>query len=324
MPETVSVIIPAYNSATTLGACLTALQRQTQPPLEIIVVDDGSTDGTGRVARAYGVIVLSQSNRGAGVARNRGALAARGHILLFTDADCEPTSDWIEQMLIPFCNEAVVGVKGRYRTRQPQWVARFIQQEYQDRYDLMADQAQIDFIDTYSAGYRREVFWANAGFDPSFRIVEDQEFSFRLAERGYMLVYQPKAVVYHHHKASLAGYAHRKFLVGYWKPAIIRRYPAKLKRDSHTPPSLKIQAALSGVGALLIGAGLLLRRRWLAYSGLGAELLVVLSGGSFLLKIGRRDPPVLLVAPLLLLTRAWALSLGFLLGLLKSSFYETH
>lgn len=323
MAETVSVIIPAYNSAETLGACLAALQRQTRPPEEIIVVNDGSTDGTAQVAAAYGVAVLHQPNAGQAAARNRGARVAGGAILLFTDADCEPAPDWIEQMLIPLQAPAVVGVKGRYQTRQPQLVARFVQQEYQERYDRMAGAAQIDFIDTYSAAYRRQVFLANGGFDPSFRINEDQEFSFRLADRGYRLVYRPQAVVAHQHRATLAGYAYRKFLVGLWKPRVTRRYPAKLRHDSHTPLSLKLQMIFTMVGALLAGAGMILRQRRLLLSGLGSSLLLLVSGLPFLIKIGRRDRPVLLVAPLLLWLRAWALSLGFLVGIVKSFLYET-
>jgi len=175
----VSVVIPVYNGRKTLPACLAGLQRQTHIPDEVIVVDDGSTDGSARVAAQFGVTVLSQENAGPGAARNYGARVARGDVILFIDADCAPAPDWVEAMLTAFANPEVAGAKGEYRTHQPQLVARFVQQEYQSRYDRMAGQSNIDFIDTYSAGYRRQLFLDAGGFDTTFLKNQDQEFSGR-------------------------------------------------------------------------------------------------------------------------------------------------
>jgi len=315
----ISVIIPAYNGGQSLPACLEALQRQTHAPDELIVVDDGSTDDTVALAEQSGVTVLSQAKAGPGAARNRGARAARGDILLFTDADCAPAPDWIEHMLVPFADPSVAGAKGEYRTRQRGLVARFVQQEYQDRYDRMSHQSQIDFVDTYSAAYRRHLFLAAGGFDTSFSTasVEDQEFSFRLAARGHRLVYVPAAIVYHRHDRSLGEYARRKYWIGFWKALVTGRYPDKLVHDSHTPQILKLQMGLAALGALLLlgGAG---TRAWaVAASGWLAWAVLLVSGVPFYFKIGRRDAPVLAVAPLLLFVRAWALGLGFLLGNLR-------
>lgn len=313
---TTSVIVPVYNGAETLAACLAALQQQTQPPQEIIVVDDGSTDGTAAVAAEFGVSLLRQANAGPAAARNRGAQAASGEILLFTDADCVPAPDWAARMVVPFQDPDVVGAKGEYRTQQPGLVARFVQQEYQERYGRMAGQDQIDFIDTYAAAYRRQAFLASGGFDSSFPTasVEDQELSFRLAARGCRLVYVPGAVVYHRHDRSIGEYAHRKYWIGYWKAWITRRYPAKLAHDSHTPPSLKLQLGLAGLGAGGLGVGLLGRQRRPVLAGLLAWLLLLLSGAGLYRQIWQRDPAVLPVAPLLVWVRAWALGWGYLRG----------
>jgi glycosyltransferase involved in cell wall biosynthesis len=315
----ISVIIPVYNGGRTLPACLQALQRQTRLPDEIIVVDDGSTDDTAPVAATFGVRVLSQSNAGPAAARNRGAQAAEGDILLFTDADCTPATDWVERVAAPFADPTVAGTKGEYRTRQRGLVARFVQQEYQDRYDRMVGQLSIDFVDTYSAGYRRDLFLAAGGFDTLFPTasVEDQEFSFRLAERGYRLVYVPGAIVYHQHDRTLGEYVRRKYWIGFWKALVTRRHPARLVHDSHTPQILKAQMGLAALGGVfLLGGGVTGRREpraggWLAWG------LLVLSGLRFYTKILRRDAPVLTVAPTLLFLRAWALGLGFLLGNLR-------
>ncbi len=321
-----SVVIPAYNSAETLPLCLQALQAQRFSPsqYEIIVVDDGSTDDTAQAARHFGsaivpVTVISQPNAGPAAARNRGAQAARGDVLLFTDADCVPFLDWVKCMAAAFTQADVVGAKGVYRTRQRELVARFVQAEYEDKYDRMRTLETIDFVDTYSAGYRRDVFLASGGFDTSFPTasVEDQEFSFALAEAGHRLVFVPDARVFHIHDRTLLEYARRKFWIGYWKVRVMREHPGKLVRDSHTPQVLKLQMVLAALGALLIVGGL-----WkgiLAVAGLAAWAALLISGLPFMFKLLRRDPPVTLVAPLMIFVRAWALGLGFLAGLVRLS-----
>jgi len=320
MGHVISVIIPAYNALATLDRCLTALSRQTQPPDEIIVVDDGSTDETAALARRHDVRVLTQANAGPGAARNAGARIARGDLLLFTDADCAPAPDWVAHMTAPFADPTVAGAKGIYCTDQKQAVARFVQLEYKDKYDRMRDQERIDFVDTYSAAYRREVFWSVGGFDASFTYLEDQELSFRLAEHGHRFVFVPGAIVYHRHADNLAWYARKKYTIGYWKARVTRRHPAKLAYDSHTPQTLKIQMGLVTLGggllalsAMCFGALANWRAR-LARTGLGCWAAFGLTTLPFFHKAWCKDRHVALLAPGLLFVRAAALGIGFILG----------
>ncbi|MBN1846268.1 MAG: glycosyltransferase family 2 protein [Sedimentisphaerales bacterium] len=95
----ISVVIPAYNSGCYLGRALDSVLAQTQPAAEIILVDDGSTDETGRIGRAYGppVRYLRQENAGASAARNAGIEAAAGNWIAFLDADDEWLSEHLQQ-----------------------------------------------------------------------------------------------------------------------------------------------------------------------------------------------------------------------------------
>lgn len=293
----VSVIVPAYNAAATLPACLAALQHQTRPPDEILVIDDGSTDGTAAAAKAAGIRVIQQSQRGPAAARNCGVRVACGNVVLFTDADCEPLPDWVERMLIPFADPSIVGVKGSYRSRQRDLIARMVQAEFEDKYERMRRCTTIDFIDTYSAAYRRVVFLQAGGFNEVFpqASVEDVELSFRLAERGARLVFAPQAQVWHQHSTSLLQYLRKKARYGFWRALVYRWHPRKIRGDSHTDPILKIQFALIGLGALgLLGA--LIEVRLLAVPPL-AGLALFLTTLPFAARTWRFDKQVALIAP---------------------------
>jgi lipopolysaccharide/colanic/teichoic acid biosynthesis glycosyltransferase/GT2 family glycosyltransferase len=326
--KTVSVVVPAFNAAGTLSACLTALLNQTVPrsSYEIIVVDDGSLDATADVALPYGdqgVRLVRQHNQGAAGARNTGVAHADGDLLLFTDSDCVPQPDWIERMVAAFDDPETVGAKGTYLTCQRRLVPRFVQIEYEDRYDRMRDQERIDFIDTYSAGYRRDIFQQNSGFDVSVRFVEDQEFSFRLAEKGYKLVFVPEARVSHLHDQDVVEYVERKFNIGVWKARVMQRHPERLANDTHTPPVLKLQILLVFASLPLLLMGLALQQLgmawWHAISGIGVAgvLAFLASGLPFLLKAWRKDRMVALVTPAMLAVRALALGAGYAIGLLR-------
>jgi GT2 family glycosyltransferase len=316
----ISVIIPAHNAEKTILSCLDALKHQTAPPdsYEIIVVDDGSGDKTHSiVSNNNDVRLFKQENFGPSAARNLGLQNALGEITLFTDADCAPVPDWIEHMSTPFENEQIVGVKGTYLTRQQEVVARFVQLEYEDKYDRMRQDEYIDFIDTHSAGYRREVLLANEGFDPTFPVAstEDQELSFRLARQGYKMVFVPEAKVYHlEHPSNFREYWRKKFNIGYWKVVVHKHHPDKLWRDSHTPQMLKLQILLVGFMLLFLLAGVI----WMPFVWASAlmGLVFLLSTIPFMVKAWPKDRIVALASPGLLFLRALALGTGFASGLL--------
>ena len=108
----ISVVIPARNEEEYLPRCLRALARQTVPELEVIVVDSASADRTGTVARAFGARVIRVDEPGVGRARQAGFTAARGDVILSTDADAAPPREWAARLSAPFADPAVVGSYG--------------------------------------------------------------------------------------------------------------------------------------------------------------------------------------------------------------------
>jgi GT2 family glycosyltransferase len=322
-----SIIVPAYNAVKTIGACLGALSRQSvdAKDYEIIVVDDGSRDGTAEVVKTFPVRYLHQMNRGPATARNRGAREARGGIIFFTDSDCVPSTDWIAEMARPFQDPDVVAVKGAYRTNQRSFIARFAQVEFEERFELLKRAPSIDMVDTYSAAYRREVFQSVGGFDESFPVAnnEDTELSYKLSRMGKKMVFSPDAVVYHlKHPDSLGRYARLKFSRGYWRMVVYRRYPDKMMKDSYTPQTLKLQILFLflAIGWLPV---MLLWPNGIVYPLAATVLLYGLSMAPFMLLAIRRDPVIGILSPFFLSVRAASLGLGFLWGVLGQAPWRT-
>jgi glycosyltransferase involved in cell wall biosynthesis len=257
MPE-LSVIVPVWNGEKTLSFCLEALAGQTvaEDKYEVIIIDDGSTDRTAKIADQFSVVYHRQENQGPAAARNKGVSLAKGGLVFFTDADCAPDPDWLKEMTAPFSDPEVAAAKGTYRTEQKGIVARFSQLEFEERFAMLAKQSSIDMVDTYSAGFRKEIFQALGGFDTRFPEAnnEDTEFSYRMAEQGHCMVFAPRAVVRHlSHPDSILRYFRLKFSRGFWRMMVYRMFPGKMIKDSYTPQSLKLQI----IGLFCVGASML-------------------------------------------------------------------
>jgi glycosyltransferase involved in cell wall biosynthesis len=312
----VSVVVPALNAAATIEGCLTALAEQTVLPGEVIVVDDGSTDETPEIARRMGAEVITQDRGSAGAARNRGAKAAGGKLLLFTDADCAPVGDWVERLVESLDDDGVVAARGITTSVQPEPAARFAQLEYDEKYRELARHESVELVATYSAAYRTDEFWRFGGFDEGFQgaTSEDQELSFRIADAGLKIAFVPSAAVRHHHHTSLRAYVRRKFHIGYAKARIGRHHPDKLIHDTYTPLGLKLQVGFAGV--VVLGLALApVNRSGLRLAAAGAAGFAA-SSVPFL-RFGRsREPSLTGRLPAYLVARALALGSGFAAGTL--------
>lgn len=321
--KTVSVIVPAYNARETLPGCLGAISRQSasggpRDRYEVIVVDDGSTDDTGDIAEQAGVKTIRQPHRGPAAARNQGSQIAQGEILVFTDADCTPAPDWLANLVKPLEEDpTIAAAKGAYLTQQKGLVARLVQLEYEEKYRRLALQPFIDFIDSYSAAYRRDAFLAEGGFDTAFPVpsAEDQELSFRLWRKGARMVFVPKAIVFHRHPDTWWKYARRKVRFGYWQILNRWKHPEKLGGDSHTPLTQRFQLLAMGLLVMTVALTTLA-------PGLGLALSAILFTTFLMSEIPliriavQQDPAVVWAVPILPIVRAGALLIGILAGML--------
>ena len=113
MEKLVSIIIPVFNEQKVLTNCLESLKSQSYKPLEIIVVDDGSTDNTLQITKKFKVIAIVQNHKGPGPARNLGAKKARGEILVFVDADMTFDRNFIKDLTAPILKDETIGTFSR-------------------------------------------------------------------------------------------------------------------------------------------------------------------------------------------------------------------
>jgi GT2 family glycosyltransferase len=315
----VSVVVPARDAGATLGACLDGLAAEgvPSPEAELLIVDDGSVDDTPQVAAREGVSVLRADGNGPAAARNLGARVAGGDVLIFLDADTVPRTGWLREMVAPFEQPDVVAVKGRYYSRQTDPIARFVQLEFEEKYDRLSSAPRVDFVDSGTAAFRRDAFLAAGGFDEGFQMpsAEDVELAFRLARQGARFVFNPAASVWHRHAASLKRYLVKKAGYGYFRVRVYRRYPSKALGDSYTPPAMGLQIGLAGLAGVL-SVLMALRVGW-AGKGLAATLALF---GATTLPLTRRAlrsaPEIAPLVPALVFARSWAQGLGILAGLL--------
>lgn len=189
--ETVSVIIPCFNSEKTLAACLDAVVTQTRPLLEIIVVDDVSTDTSRQIAAGYPCRLITQpANRGPAAARNTGAAASSGSVLFFVDSDAALEPDAVDAALkVIETDPDCALVQGIYHS-QPLFADGPVE-EYKTLFEHFwrrrcAGPVTVTLFAV--AAIRRSAFEEVGGFDESLRDGEDVEFGTRLPARWRVLM----------------------------------------------------------------------------------------------------------------------------------------
>ena len=199
-PVLVSVIVPVRNAAGTLSETLDAVERQTLPQecYELLVVDDRSTDESRSLVRANDLARLVEMPRRGGsyAARNLGLDHARGEVIAFTDADCRPASDWLQEGLSDLDAQAAELLGGYIE------VPLGPRPSITELLDVCwhFDQAhtlQLGFVANANLFARRAVFDRVGRFDGDLHSHGDREFCRRATAHGFKLAYSPRAVIVH-------------------------------------------------------------------------------------------------------------------------------
>jgi len=262
----VSVVLPTCNRRDITVRCLDALGVQDHDAYEVIVIDDGSTDGTPDTLSKYAEdhpglglrVLVNGANRGANVSRNRGIDAARGRIIAFLDSDCIAEPDWLTNLERGFTHDLVAGVTGLVTDPEPR-----------NRYDLafrgthrvvtpgraprlvagnMALRADILCRFAFDVGFTANALNPDGTPDLSVSGRSDEAgLAIKLRAAGYELRSVPGAVVYHEH-----FYTRRSFFRQGWRGG---RSAARLVRRFGLPPRIDVWPLLAAWITLPIAMG---------------------------------------------------------------------
>ena len=265
-----SIVVPSFGRPESLRACLAALIAQDDPDREIIVVDDGSPEPLAPICADHeGVRCIRQDNAGPASARNRGARAARGAFLAFTDDDCLPRRDWLSSLRRAWADDDRRIVGGLVRNGLPANPFATASQALCDYlYDYYgAAGGAAPFFTTNNLGLARDGFQRLGGFDEGFPLAaaEDRDLGLRWRDAGGELIFAPHAVVEHRHALTLRRFLRQHANYGRGARHLHRALDARGARQPRVEP-------------MRFYAGLVLwpiRERGLC--GLGGSVLMALS-----------------------------------------------
>lgn len=218
----VSVIIPAYNCERYLGEAIESVLSQDHRPLELIVVNDGSTDNTETIAGRYGdrIIYIGQENRGPAAARNRGLQISRGEVIGFLDADDLWSENKLSLQLTRLAEdrsvEIVIGLSQPTKL-QADKDGKAIFQKWLDPYCALLLSAAL---------FRRSVFEKVGLFDETLHYGEDTDWFMRAREMGIsMAIIQEVSLFYRHHgfNMTLDSAKRNRFFIKALKKSLDRR-----------------------------------------------------------------------------------------------------
>lgn len=191
LQKTISVIIPVYNGGEAFYKCLTSLKDSHSKPLEVIVIADGDTDGSGELAAEFGAKVLrNETSQGPAAARNKGAAIAKGDILFFIDADVTIYPDTLEKVAAVFTSEPdLAALIGSYDDEPgaPNFLSQYRNLFHHYNHQIGKEEASTFW--GACGGIKREIFFKIGGFDENYRrpCIEDIELGYRLKASGYSI-----------------------------------------------------------------------------------------------------------------------------------------
>jgi len=231
----VSVVVCTYNGARTIRDCLEGLSRLAYPDYEVIVVDDGSTDGSAAIAREYACRLIQTENHGLSSARNTGLMAASGEIVAYLDDDACPDAHWLTYVAATFMSNSHAGVGGPNIAPPGDGpIAECVARSPGGPVHVLMTDREAEHIPGCNMAFRKSRLEAIGGFDPQFRIAgDDVDVCWRLQQQGWSLGFSPAAMVWHHRRNSVRTYWKQQIGYGRAEAMLERKWPEKYNGPGH-------------------------------------------------------------------------------------------
>jgi hypothetical protein len=232
----VSVVVCAYNAASTLEDTLDGLTTLDYPDYEVILVNDGSTDETDEIARRYDIQVVSTTNRGLSAARNTGLDKSAGQIIAYIDADARPDRHWLQYLAAAFRDGDYDAVGGpNISPAGDGAIAECVSNAPGNPTHVMLSDRVAEHIPGCNMAFRRELLTSLGGFDPRFRVAgDDVDLCWRIQDAGGKIGFSPAAVVWHHRRNSIRAFWRQQVGYGAAEGQLEQKWPARHNNAGYT------------------------------------------------------------------------------------------
>ncbi|MGD9899664.1 MAG: glycosyltransferase [Calditrichaceae bacterium] len=224
----VSVVIPSYNSAGTITACLNSLMRQDYDKSFEITVVDSSTDNTAQIITAgfpEVKVIRCKRKTDPGTARNMGVNVSHGKYIMFLDSDCIAGNDWVSRIIRVYESPDYDAVGGSIYPANPEtdvvgwagYIAEF-------REFIPGHPAAIrDHLPTCNLSYRRDKFLEVGNFNAAYYPQEDLFFNHHFTKNGFKIFFDPEIKVFHFHRNKLAYFLKHQKNIGYITSSLLKK-----------------------------------------------------------------------------------------------------
>jgi glycosyltransferase involved in cell wall biosynthesis len=231
----ISVVVCSYNGSRTIRDCFDGLTRLSYPNYEVIVINDGSTDSTAKIAREYGFRVISTHNQGLSNARNLGCQAAAGEIVAYIDDDAYPDPHWLTYLAAAFMNTEHAGIGGpNVPPSGNGLIGDCVAHAPGGPVHVLLSDQEAEHIPGCNMAFRKIALEEIDGFDPQFRSAgDDVDVCWRLQKKDYTLGFSPSAMVWHHRRNSLVAYWKQQIGYGKAEALLERKWPEKYNAAGH-------------------------------------------------------------------------------------------
>jgi len=224
----ISVVICAYNAAETLDECLSHTCRLDYPNLEILVIDDGSTDSTADIARKHHrARLVTIPHGGLSVARNAGMAEATGDLIAYLDSDAYPAQEWPYYLVLGMDAPMVGGAGGpNVPPRSDPRGAQQVAQAPGGPVHVLTADDRAEHVPGCNMAFWKPVLEEVGGFDPIYTAAgDDVDVCWKVLDRGYEIGFHPAALVWHHRRPGFRRYLRQQIGYGRAEALVAARHP---------------------------------------------------------------------------------------------------
>ncbi len=309
----VTILVTIKNSALTIKKCVDSLLRQNYKNYKIYIVDSFSTDGTCEILKRYGKrIKFEQFKSTPPQAYNHAIKKINTTLVAFTDGDCVADRNWLKNLVSGFKSDEIAAVAGFCKTpRNVNFLQKLVGIELENRFKHFPE--YIPRAPTMNICVRTKIL-KKLRFNSKLFVGYDTDFGYRLNKKGFKILYEPRAVIYHYHRATWKKIFKQQMTYAKYLPLIYSKHKRKMGGDYISKPTMMYQLAIFYLAVISLFLSLF-SITFLDFFGIFVLLFLLISVFEFAsFKTKKGYFPYFLM---IFFVRTLAWSIGFILGIFR-------